>query len=150
MIYVNSRKYALIGSFTIRVIWILSLVPIIYIAISNKEEVEYLWLISDIVIAIALILLIGKSRFLYLILERTNESTITFYNNFFGRRLNVREYAIDEVRVINTFQDDKKYYVTELVLNNGQTILLGRFPVKSQSEPLEKAAIELIREPHSA
>ena len=140
-IYLNSRKYAKMGALLINLIMILCLAPMIY-ANYVGTEIGYLWILP--ILAFGLILLIGKSRFLYLILERTDESTVTFYNNFFGKRLNVREHPIDSIEGIKTFQDQKKYYTTELTLNDGQSIRLGRFPAKSQSEPFEKVANELI------
>lgn len=92
-----------------------------------------------------LIVVIGKSKFLYRILERTDPSTITFYNNFFGLKLNTTSYSLDSIECIRTKQDQKNYFLIELVQQNGKAVFLGKFPVRTQLESFEQLASELIK-----
>ncbi|SNT40973.1 hypothetical protein SAMN05421640_0019 [Ekhidna lutea] len=143
-LYINSRRYANFSRILMAVIQLGTLAPLIYLSGQQQLNSNYLWLTLPIA-GFGLILLIGKSRFLYRTLERTDGSSLTFYNNFFGHRLNTTTLTLDSVDNIRTFQDSKNFYVIELQLNNGATFQLGRFAVKSHLKPFEQLANELIK-----
>ena len=126
------------AAITLVTIWV-----IVNRSYSERTNSNNVWILPVIVFGITL--LIGKSKFLYRIFERTDNSTISFYNNFFGLKLNKTEYPLESIDNIRRSQDRKNYYLLELVMNNGSTVLLGRFAVKSQLEPFELAATQLIK-----
>ncbi len=104
----------------------------------------YLWGILPFA-GFGLTLLIGKSMFLYRVFERTNESSLTFYNNFFGRKINKLTISLAEVDKIRTSQDRKNYFIVKLQLEDGTNYQLGKFAVKSHLTPFEQLVNDLIK-----
>jgi hypothetical protein len=142
-LYINSGKYVRIGNLIIAAITLMTIFVIVNLNSNERTNPNSIWILPTIGFGISL--LIGKFRFLYRAFERTDNSTICFYNNFFGLKLNKAEYPLESVNNIRRSQDRKNYYLLELVMSNGSIILLGRFAVKSQLESFELAATQLIK-----
>ena len=143
-LFVNNRKHLILN----RSISVFIQLAIIFgIGFMQLEQWPNFYAIGSIVtfLGLGLILMLNKSHFLYRILERTDHSTLTFYNNFFGLRLNSLTVKIDAVEHISTFQDPKNYYIIDLQLRNGTTFQLGRFEVKSDLTAFENHANDLIK-----
>ena len=143
-LYINNRRYVNLARILIVVIQLATISVITYLNLEQSQNSVYNGIILAI-IGFGLILLLSKSRFLYRTLERTNNATLTLYNNFFGFKVNSSTISLDSVYEIQTSQDQKNYFIIELQLLNGKSFQLGKFAVKSQLLQIEQLAKELVK-----
>lgn len=145
---INGRRHVRISSFIAAAV-LLILISII-INLYAKGQAAFSYVAFLLALGIVFTVLIGRSKFLYRILERTDSSTITFYNNLFGLKLNRATFIISTIASVRISQNEKKYYEVALVLDGPLSIPLGVFAVRSQAEEVKDVAAKLIEIPSGA